>query len=354
MSNWKESTIKINSSVKEALQLMNDTGNRLIFIYSGDFYLEGVLSDGDIRRAALKNINLEESVDKIMNNKPIAFSNDSKREEVLDYLLAKDILAAPIIDKANKIIEIIFLSHKEKFNLNNNSVFIMAGGFGTRLKPLTDECPKPMLKIGEKPMLENLILSFKRNGFSNFFVSTHFMPELIHDHFGDGSKLGVNINYLHEQEPLGTAGSLSLLLGKLPDSPMIVINADIVTNLDFNKLLSFHDENKASATMCVRDYEHQIPYGVINTNGIKANSLTEKPIKRYFINAGIYIINPDVIKKIEHDEIIDMPTLLERVIADDDNVLVYPIYDYWLDVGQHNDFEKAKRDILNYDIYNKD
>ncbi len=353
MKNWKKSLISINASVKEALHMMNDTGNRLMFIYSGNFFLEGVLSDGDIRRAALKNINLEESVARIMNNKPISYNEGTSREEVLKNLLAKDILAAPILDNTNKIIDIIFVSDERVPKSNDNPIFIMAGGFGTRLKPLTDKCPKPMLNIGDKPMLENLILSFKKSGFSNFFISTHFMPEVIHDHFRDGSDLGVNISYLHEEEPLGTGGSLSLLLNKIPELPIIVINADIVTNLDFNKLLSFHNENKASATMCVRDYEHQIPYGVVNINNKNVNSITEKPIKRFYINAGIYVLNPEMIKKIKNNENIDMPSVLERFIEDNNDVLVYPIYDYWLDVGQRNDFEKAQRDILYIDIYNK-
>ncbi|WP_347361358.1 nucleotidyltransferase family protein, partial [Vibrio vulnificus] len=190
---------------------------------------------------------------------------------------------------------------------------LMAGGFGTRLRPLTDNCPKPMLKIGNKPILETVIRSFIKAGFVNFYISTHYMPELIHAHFGDGSEFGVNITYVHEESPLGTGGALGLLPNDLPkDLPLIMMNGDVLTKVDFQRLLDFHVSHDADATMCVREYDYQIPYGVINGEGNKITSMVEKPIQRFFVNAGIYVVSPRVIQSVPENHRIDMPTLLEQ------------------------------------------
>lgn len=227
----------------------------------------------------------------------------------------------------------------------------MAGGFGSRLRPLTDNCPKPMLKVGDKPILETVIRSFIKAGFSDFYISTHYMPEQIKNHFGDGGDLGVNISYVYEETPLGTGGALGLLPDSMrQDLPLIMINGDVLTKVDFERLLSFHVENDADATMCVREYDYQIPYGVINGEGNQITSMVEKPIQRFFVNAGIYVVSPRVIQSVEKNQKIDMPTLLEQHMEERQKVLMFPVHEYWLDIGRMDDFNKAQVDIYNLGI----
>lgn len=221
----------------------------------------------------------------------------------------------------------------------------MAGGFGTRLRPLTDNCPKPMLKVGGRPMLETLLLRFIDSGFHNFYISTHYMPEQIKSHFGDGSKWGVKISYVHEENPLGTGGALGLLPDTVSEVPLIMINGDVLTMVNFERLLAYHVQHQAMATMCVREYEYQIPYGVINGEGHKIINMIEKPTQRYFINAGIYVVSEKLRKSILKQTRIDMPVLLENEIAKGHDILMFPIHEYWLDIGRIDDFYKAQSDI---------
>tara|TARA_R110000851_G_scaffold13043_2_gene44828 strand:- start:158 stop:838 length:681 start_codon:yes stop_codon:yes gene_type:complete len=226
----------------------------------------------------------------------------------------------------------------------------MAGGFGTRLRPLTDNCPKPLLKVGDKPILEIVLNSFIRSGFKNFYISTHYLPEMIKDYFGDGSKWKVNITYVHEKEPLGTGGALGLLPNDVPDLPLFLINGDVLTNVDFEKVLEFHNKQKAHATMCVRDYEYQVPFGVIQGQDNKVINMQEKPVEHYFINAGIYIVSPELRRSVSKNRYIDMPSLLESSIEQEKDVVMYPVREYWLDIGRIEDYKRAQLDIINLDL----
>jgi NDP-sugar pyrophosphorylase family protein len=221
----------------------------------------------------------------------------------------------------------------------------MAGGFGTRLRPLTDNCPKPMLKVGDKPILEILIQYFKKLGFHNFYISTHYLPEIIQNHFGNGSKYDISIVYVHEETPLGTGGALGLLPDNMPDLPLIMINGDVLTNIDFTKVLAFHNKHRAAATMCVREYEYQIPYGVIKGEGHKVTSMEEKPVQRFLVNAGIYVVGKEIVRSVSRNERIDMPSLLERHIRKGLDILKFPIHEYWLDIGRMADYDRARADI---------
>jgi len=222
----------------------------------------------------------------------------------------------------------------------------MAGGFGKRLRPLTENCPKPMLKLGGKPVLEILLTKFIASGFKNFYISTHYLPEVIQDYFGDGSAWNVKITYVHEMSPLGTGGALGLLPDNIPDLPLVLINGDVLTNLDFEKVLQFHNKNKAAATMCVKNHEYQVPFGVINIDDNKVVSMIEKPTHRFMINAGVYIVGQNIIRAVEKNIPIDMPALLERHIAIGEDVLTFPIHEYWLDIGRLDDYARAQSDIL--------
>ncbi|OCH39941.1 nucleotidyltransferase family protein [Aliivibrio fischeri] len=342
---WKKILIKPESTVVDALRVIDNEALRIALVVNDEQQLLGVVTDGDIRRGILNNLSLETPVVDIMSRSPITASVNTAKEQLVKLMESKSILAVPLMEE-NKVVGLETLHHLFEEKTYHNPVFIMAGGFGTRLRPLTDTCPKPMLKIGNKPILETVIRSFIKAGFVNFYISTHYMPEQIQNHFGDGSELGVKISYVHEDSPLGTGGALGLLPDDLPqDLPLIMMNGDVLTKVDFERLLDFHTENQADATMCVREYDYQIPYGVINGKGNKITSMVEKPIQRFFVNAGIYVVSPSVIQSVPKNHHIDMPTLLEQHMNERDNILMFPIHEYWLDIGRMDDFNRAQADI---------
>ncbi|MEZ8606887.1 MULTISPECIES: nucleotidyltransferase family protein [Vibrio] len=349
---WNNVLIKPDSTIRDALEIINNEALRVVLVVDQEQALLGVVTDGDIRRGLLNNLPLTESVSKVMNTNPTTALEGSSREELIGLMDNRGILSVPLLDASDKVVGLETLHGALHQPKHQNPVFIMAGGFGTRLKPLTDVCPKPMLHIGNKPILETVIRSFIKAGFVNFYISTHYMPELIQQHFGDGSELGINITYVHEESPLGTGGALGLLPDSLPkDLPLIMMNGDVLTKVDFQRLLEFHTENQADATMCVREYDYQIPYGVINGEGNKITSMVEKPIQRFFVNAGIYVVSPEVIASVPENYRIDMPTLLEEHMNLRDNILMFPIHEYWLDIGRMDDFNRAQADIHNLEMF---
>lgn len=344
--NWENILIGPEVSIKDALGLINDESLRVALVVDEKRILKGVVTDGDVRRGILNNIDLDGPVSSVMNQSPVTARPERSKDELVRLMEEKCVLSVPVIDDDGKVLGLETLHSilaKPKYE---NPIFIMAGGFGTRLRPLTDDCPKPMLKVGDKPILETVLQSFIKAGFVNFYISTHYMPEKIHAHFGDGDKWGVKIEYVHEDAPLGTGGALGLLPNDLPDLPIIMMNGDVLTKVDFERLLSFHLENDAKATMCVREYEYQIPYGVINGEGNKILSMVEKPVHRFFVNAGIYVVSPEIARALPRNHKVDMPTLLEQRIECSDSVLMFPIHEYWLDIGRMDDFNRAQSDIF--------
>ncbi|ENX3946833.1 nucleotidyltransferase family protein [Photobacterium damselae] len=349
---WQKTLISESSTIKQALEIINSEALRVAVVVDQDKKLLGMVTDGDIRRGLLNDLVLTDSVTKVMNSKPITAKQGASKEHLVEVMEKKQILSVPLLGQDNKVVGLETLHSALSKDKYQNPVFIMAGGFGTRLKPLTDTCPKPMLKIGSKPILEIVIRSFIKAGFQNFYISTHYMPEQIHNHFGDGSSLGINITYIHEEHPLGTGGSLGLLPNDLPENlPLIMINGDVLTKVDFQRLLEFHEEHQADATMCVREYDYQIPYGVVQGKGHKITSMVEKPIQHFFVNAGIYVVSPKVIHSVPKNHKIDMPTLLEQHIDAHNNVLMFPIHEYWLDIGRMDDFNRAQTDIQSLGMY---
>ncbi|MBN3493414.1 nucleotidyltransferase family protein [Vibrio neptunius] len=343
---WQKTLISESSTIKQALEIINSEALRVAVVVDQDKKLLGMITDGDIRRGLLNDLVLTDSVAKVMNSKPITADQGASKEHLVELMEKKQILSVPLLDQDNKVVGLETLHSALSKDKYQNPVFIMAGGFGTRLRPLTDNCPKPMLRVGDKPILETVIKSFIKAGFNNFYISTHYMPEQIHQHFGDGSEMGVNVTYVHEEQPLGTGGALGLLPKNLPkDLPLIMMNGDVLTKVDFQRLLDFHVDNGADATMCVREYDYQIPYGVINGEGNKITSMVEKPVQRFFVNAGIYVVSPEVIASVPKNHRVDMPTLLEEHMNERDNVLMFPIHEYWLDIGRMDDFNRAQADI---------
>ncbi|HCP4483391.1 nucleotidyltransferase family protein [Escherichia coli] len=342
---WKNVLISPDSSILKALEIINNEALRVALVVNENNTLLGVITDGDIRRGILKNLPLTAEVHQVMNKKPVTASPVLSKKELNNLMSSHGILSIPIVDKGIIVgLETITsIAATEKYD---NPVFIMAGGFGTRLRPLTDNCPKPMLKVGDKPILETVVRSFVKAGFSNLYISTHFLPDMIHQHFGDGDAFNAKITYIHEETPLGTGGALGLLPDSLSDSlPLIMINGDVLTNIDFERLLSFHNNNNADATICVRKYDYQIPYGVITGNGNKIVSMVEKPVHHFFVNAGIYVVSPDIFKSVPKNHRIDMPTLLEQFMSKNKEILMFPIHEYWLDIGRIDDFNRAQADI---------
>jgi dTDP-glucose pyrophosphorylase len=342
--NWKNILVSPELSIQDVLQVINKEAMQLVLVVDHGDKLLGTVTDGDIRRALINNTPLTAPVSKIMFTTPTTASVSTTKKSLLSLMKNKGINSIPILTDG-KVVGVETVHDAMTKPQHNNPVFIMAGGFGTRLRPLTDNCPKPMLHIGDKPILETVILSFVDAGFVNFYISTHFMPEQIQAHFGNGSKWGINIHYVHEDSPLGTGGALGLLPKDMPELPIIMMNGDVLTKVNFQRLLEFHNENSADATMCVREYEYQVPYGVINGEGNKIISMVEKPTQRFFVNAGIYVVSQALARSVPVNHIIDMPTLLEQHIAKTKDVLMFPIHEYWLDIGRIDDFNRAQADI---------
>jgi len=343
---WNNILIRSQDSIRNALKTIDSEALRIALVVDEQMSLVGVVTDGDIRRGLLRNLSLDDQVSAVMNSTPLTIPVGYSRTEARKLMLSKGILAIPVVDD-KRVVALETLHTFSQQRKYEHPVFLMAGGFGTRLRPLTDNCPKPLLKVGGKPILEILLQSFVRTGFVNFYISTHYLPEMIKDYFGDGSKWNINITYVHEESPLGTGGALGLLPKDLPDLPLIVINGDVLTNVDFERVLEFHAKHNAAATMCVRDYEYQVPFGVVQGLGNQITGMVEKPVYRFFVNAGIYVIGPELRQSVEKNQYIDMPSLLERSISAGKDVLMLPVHEYWLDIGRLDDFNKAQSDIHN-------
>lgn len=306
--------------------------------------LLGTVTDGDIRRAILRGISLDESTDKIMNAKPIHAKMGEDAEEILNIMRRTNLRRIPVLDCDDVVMDLALLDDLIQPRHMENRVVLMVGGLGSRLRPLTEHIPKPLLKIGNKPLLETIIENFRGQGFRHFILSVNYKGEMIKEHFRDGSDWDVEIEYIEETKRMGTAGSLSLLSAR-PDKPIVVMNGDLLTKVNFHHLLSFHQEHKAKATMCVREYDFEVPYGVVKLDDHRIVGLEEKPVHSFFVNAGIYVLEPDVLDHIEKGEFFDMTTLFQRLVAEGQETTVFPIREYWMDIGRIDDFEQAKAEF---------
>jgi len=329
-----------NTTLKEAISLLDSIGYGVLPVVDENNILIGLITDGDIRKAILnKNLELEY----IINKNPTTKDYRLPKKQLITFLKSIRRKHLPLVDENNRYVDMLVFDELE-FNSKPNSVVIMAGGLGTRLGELTKHTPKPMLHVGNKPMLENLIKSFSEHGFTKFYISVNFKSEIIKRYFEDGSRFGVEIKYIEEDKRLGTVGALSLLDEEF-DKPLFVINGDILTTLDFEQLLNFHNEKNADMTMCTRTYDLQIPYGVVVHDREKVISLEEKPIQKYSINAGIYVLDPAVLKFIPKNEYCDITDLITVVLEKKYSVCSYEVEDYWLDIGQIDDYNKAQGDL---------
>jgi NDP-sugar pyrophosphorylase family protein len=278
-----------------------------------------------------------------MNRAPVVARAGDVRENILGIMMLKDIRNVPLLDEGGRLVGIEVLSEIAPSRVHENRVVLLAGGRGRRLRPLTDERPKPLIHVGNRPILETILANLGSQGFRTIYLSVDYKAEMVKDHFGDGSRWGVNIAYLHEESPLGTAGPLGLL-PEAPRLPVLVMNGDLLTKVNFQQLLDFHAEHRARATMCVRECNIRIPFGVVTIDRQRLTSIEEKPEQRFLVNAGIYVLEPEVVAGIPRDIYLDMPDLFRRLIAENVETAVFPIREYWLDVGRPGDLEQAQSD----------
>jgi len=345
MTSWDSVLIAPDTPLQAAIGVLDRGGLQIAVVVDEQRRILGTVTDGDVRRALIRQIGLDAPIADVMARQPRTAPAGSNKERVLQLMERHQVSQIPLVDADNRVVGIETLHGLLHGKRRDNAVFLMAGGFGTRLQPLTDNCPKPLLNVGDKPILEIIIENFVKAGFHRFFISTHYLPEMIREHIGDGSRWDIDVRYVHEDQPLGTGGALGLLPRDAIREPMFMMNGDLLTNLDFNKLLDFHDSHEGIATMCVREHEHRIPYGVIEGDGQRITSMVEKPVYRYFINAGIYVLSPEMLDGVVRGERIDMPTLLEQRMAQGQPVNMFPVHEYWLDIGRMEDFQRAQYDV---------
>ena len=335
--------VRADTSIHDVLKIIDESSKQLALVVDRDNKLLGTVSDGDIRRGLLNKINLDDTVESIYFRAPTVANINDDKDKIVKLCVDKKIHQIPIVDNDNNIIGLEVLEDLIATGVKNNKVILLVGGLGTRLKPLTNNTPKPMLKVGGKPILETIIEKFSSYGFVNITLCVNYKSDVIQSYFGDGSKFGVNIDYIIEPKRMGTAGPLSLLQ-KIPKEPFFVMNGDLLTNVNFEHLLDFHVKNNASATMCVREYDFQVPFGVIDIENGHISKIKEKPVHKFFVNAGIYMLSPEVVTYLPDDTFFDMPTLFESLILDDKKSISFPIHEYWLDIGRMEEYKKANSD----------
>ena len=345
MKNIEDIIVSENTLLRDALNIIDKSSKQICLVLDDGQKLLGTVSDGDIRRALLNNISLEDTIKNVyFKNPTVANINDSK-ETILNLCKIKKIHQIPIVDNANNIVGLEILDELIVSESKGNKVILMVGGLGTRLRPLTENTPKPMLPVGGKPILQTIVEKFASYGFVNIVMCIGYKSHIIQDFFEDGSRFGVNIEYILENERMGTAGALSLLSpSQIQNEPFFVMNGDLLTNVNFEHFLNFHNQNNAKATMGVREYDFQVPYGVVNLEDGKIKSIIEKPVHSFFVSAGIYMLSAECIKLIPKDEYYDMPTLFDKLIQMNENTISFPIREYWLDIGRMDEYEKANKE----------
>lgn len=345
MNYWKEILVLPETPIREAIRVLDKSAKQILLVVDGENRLMGTVTDGDIRRGILKGLSLDEHTDKIMGSSPTVARVGDDRQSILAMMRKKKLHHIPIVNEQHQVTGIEFLEELIQPHLKENWVVLMAGGLGSRLRPLTNDCPKPMLKVGNKPLLETILENFIEYGFRHFYISVNYMADMVKDYFGDGARWGVEIRYLEEDQKLGTAGALSLLPNK-PQAPLLVMNGDVLTKVNFRQLLDFHATHDSMATMCVREYDFQVPYGVVRIEKHRITGIDEKPVQRFFVNAGIYVLAPEALQAIPAGQFYDMPTLFESLIAKGEETVVFPIREYWLDIGQLADYDRANGEFM--------
>lgn len=339
---WRQALLPHTATIQDAIRNLDQVAIKIVLVVNDAGKLEGTISDGDIRRGLLRGLGMGSPIVTVIHRNPFVVPPEMTRETIMQLMAVNKIQQIPVVNEGQEVIGLHLWDQITTPQARSNIMIIMAGGKGTRLHPHTVSCPKPMLPVGDKPMLEHIIDRAKANGFSRFVLAIHYLGDMVVDYFGDGSKMNVCIDYIREQTPLGTAGALSLLAQR-PESPFLVTNGDVLTDINYGELLDFHIRQQAGATMAVRIHEWQHPFGVVQTQGVDIISLEEKPIARTYINAGVYALSPDVLNELNINEDCDMPALFERLQAIGKRTVAYPMHEPWLDVGRPIDYATAQR-----------
>ncbi|MFM9872949.1 MAG: nucleotidyltransferase family protein [Fimbriimonadaceae bacterium] len=333
-------------TLRDVLALINENNAGIALLVDENHQLMRAITDGDIRRAILDGVSVDSTIEAlgltVNGRKPtVAHENDTPAD-MRSLMLKNGVRQLPLVDKDFKVVDLVIIADLLQDHEPPVNAVVMAGGFGTRLRPLTEELPKPMLPVGDRPLLERIVSQLSTAGIFGVSVTTHFMPEVIEQHFGDGSHFGVNMNYVHEETPLGTAGALRML--PKPEGPVLVMNGDILTSIDFRNMTKFHNEHESDLTLAVRPYEVYVPYGVVETEGQNLRKLVEKPTYTHFVNAGIYLLSPSAFEYLGTEGRLDMTQLIDRLIKSGRNVVTFPVTEYWLDIGHMDDYKRAQRD----------
>ena len=341
LTNLEELTVTPGASILQTIEAINRGAKQIALVVDEAGVLLGTVTDGDIRRGLLRGLAVDASVTEVMNPKPHTAKVGEDGREVMAREVTQLIHQVPVVDADGRLIGMLTDEDLAAAATLTTPVVLMAGGRGVRLHPLTQTVPKPMLPIGDTPIIEIILRKLKAQGFSNIYISVNYLAEVIENHVRDGAWLGLRVNYLREDHPLGTAGVLAQLAGKIYE-PFIVMNSDLLTNCDFSQVIKFHKLHEAAATLGVREYQFQIPYGVVNIEGAEVASITEKPVHRSLVSAGIYALSPSTLGLIPADEFTDMPTLLDLVRGAGQKVGAFPIHASWLDIGRHDDLNLAR------------
>lgn len=337
-------TISPEVTVREAIAAIDRSRRQIALVVGSGGHLLATVTDGDVRRGILKGVDLDGPVTQVMHTTPTTVTVGAHEAETRALIRARKLHHVPVVDAEGILVDLATVDDLFGVTPKDTRVILMAGGLGTRLRPLTETVPKPMLLVGGKPLLEQIIGVFSEQGFWRISLSVNYRREMIEEHFGDGRAFGVEIDYVQEDRAMGTAGALSLLRHR-PDAPFIVMNGDLLVALQFSEMLAFHADTGATATMVVREYEQQVPYGVVRAEGSRMTGIEEKPVERYFVNGGIYVLSPDALDLIPAGEPMDMPTLLSRINESGGRVSVYPLRDYWRDIGRLDDLEAARTEF---------
>lgn len=347
MKDWKNILISPDTKIQQTLKIIDVHSLQIALVVDSEKKLIGTVTDGDIRRGLLRGVSLNAAVAEVMNSAPVSIPYDMQdKHRILTIMQANKFRHLPVVNEAGCVVGIERLEDLLDAGRYDNWVIVMAGGLGSRLRPLTDDCPKPMLPVGGKPVLETILEHFLEQGFHRFCFSVNYKAEQIQQHFGDGSKWGATIRYLHENKRMGTAGSLSLFPVKT-EKPIIVMNGDILTTINFGQFISFHLEQQSEATLAVRTYDIQVPYGVVKVNKDKLIGFEEKPVYTSFINAGVYALNPKVLERIPKNAFYDMNQLFDSMLRTNERVSIFPVREYWIDIGEISNFRQAERDFSN-------
>ncbi len=356
---YKDTLVTLEQTILDVLRSLHISALQISLVVDGHGKLLGTVTDGDIRRAILDGFSLDSPISGIMNKKPVTVQQDCDPSELLHLMSERKIYQVPVLDSEGRVCDLRLISSiisekdqkktkavtpGQRPRMSDINVVLMLGGEGKRLQPLTQDLPKPMLSVGGKPLLETILENMVEQGFTEFFFSVNYKADIIRDYFGDGKKFGANITYVLEEKKMGTAGSLSLLPELAQKRPLVVMNGDLLTNINFQNLLDFHYQNHALATMCVREYQYQIPYGIIKNEGIRLDSIVEKPSHTYFVNAGIYALDPKALDDVPKDIYFDMPQLFSAIKERGGDATVFPIHEYWMDIGRVEDLERAREE----------